>query len=258
MGEVGCPLINWQNKMPFDQPSDRIIAALDVDDANRAVELARMLKGQVGYLKIGLQLFTAAGPAIVRQLLAEDCRIFLDLKLHDIPNTVAGASVEAGRLGVHMITLHTLGGETMLRQARETVLETADRENWPAPQMLGVTILTSMDQSALTSIGIDHPLDQEVLRLAKSAHNAGLDGIVCSPLELNLLRQEKTSEFVFVTPGIRWAKLDKDDQSRTMHAWKALAQGADYLVVGRPIIEAPDPARAAQDLVEEIRSRQHD
>ena len=157
-----------------------------------------------------------------------------------------------------MITLHTLGGETMMRQARETVLEYADRENWPPPKMLGVTILTSMDQSALTSIGIDHPLDQEVLRLAESARKAGLDGIVCSPLELNLLKQEKTSEFVIVTPGIRWAKLDKDDQLRTMTARQALTQGADYLVVGRPIIGAPDPARAAQDLAEEIRSRQHD
>ena len=243
--------------MASKQPSERIIVALDVDNPSRAVELAQMLKGHVGYFKIGLQLFTAAGPNIVKKLLDEDCKIFLDLKLHDIPNTVARASVEAGRLGVHMITLHTLGSETMMKQAHETVLEYANRESWHPPKMLGVTILTSMDQTALTSIGIDYPLEREVLKLAKSAQKAGLDGIVCSPLELHFLKQHKKPNFVFVTPGIRNAESDKNDQVRTVTAGEALTLGADYLVIGRPIIAAPDPAQAAQNLTQEIRSQQN-
>ena len=147
---------------------------------------------------------------IVKKLLDEDCKVFLDLKLHDIPNTVARASVEAGRLGVHMITLHTLGSKTMMKQAHETVLEYANRESWDPPKMLGVTILTSMDQTALTSIGIDYPLEQEVLTLAKSAQEAGLDGIVCSPLELHFLKQHKKSNFVFTLDFFLIPSMSKD------------------------------------------------
>ncbi len=238
--------------MSPDAKAEQLIVALDVSTQEQATQLVRNLKDQVGYFKIGLQLFTAAGPTIVRKILQEGVRVFLDLKFHDIPNTVTQATLEAARLGVHMMTLHSLGGEVMMKQTRETLQEYSLREQWPCPKLLGVTILTSIDPQMLSSLGIAHSLDQEVLRLARSAQEAGLDGIVSSPRELPLLRKEWPEGFLLVTPGIRSGKTKGDDQRRTMTASEALAAGADYLVVGRPIVQSQDPVQAVQTLLGEI------
>ncbi len=238
--------------MPLNAKAKRLILALDVSAQEEAIELVRKLKDQVAYFKVGLQLFTAAGPTIIKQILQEGAEVFLDLKFHDIPNTVTQAAVEAGRLGVGMMTLHSLGGEVMMRQTRETLQEYSSREGWPCPKLLAVTILTSIDPKALLSLGIDHALDQEVLQLAKSAQAAGMDGIVSSPRELRLLRQAGLEGLLFVTPGIRSAEAGTDDQMRTMTASEALEEGADYLVVGRPITQSPDPVKAAQTLLGEL------
>ncbi len=238
--------------MPLNAKAKRLILALDVSAQEEAIELVRKLKDQVAYFKVGLQLYTAAGPTIIKKILQEGAEVFLDLKFHDIPNTVTQAAVEAGRLGVRMMTLHSLGGEVMMRQTRETLQEYSRREGWPCPKLLAVTILTSIDPKALLSLGIDHPLDQEVLRLAKSAQAAGMDGIVSSPRELRLLREAGLEGLLFVTPGIRSAEAGTDDQRRTMTASEALEEGADYLVVGRPITQSPDPVQAAQTLLRQI------
>ncbi len=238
--------------MPLNAKAKRLILALDVSAQEEAIELVRKLKDQVAYFKVGLQLYTAAGPTIIKKILQEGAEVFLDLKFHDIPNTVTQAAVEAGRLGVRMMTLHSLGGEVMMRQTRETLQEYSRREGWPCPKLLAVTILTSIDPKALLSLGIDQPLDQEVLRLAKSAQAAGMDGIVSSPRELRLLREAGLEGLLFVTPGIRSAEAGTDDQRRTMTASEALEEGADYLVVGRPITQSPDPVQAAQTLLRQI------
>ena len=238
--------------MSPDAKAEQLIVALDVSTQEKATQLVRNLKDQVGYFKIGLQLFTAAGPTIVRKILQEGVRVFLDLKFHDIPNAVTQAALEAARLGAHMMTLHSLGGEVMMKQTRETLQEYSLREQWPCPKLLGVTILTSIDPQMLSSLGIAHSLDQEVLRLARSAQEAGLDGIVSSPRELPLLRKEWPEGFLLVTTGIRSGKTKGDDQRRTMTASEALAAGADYLVVGRPIVQSQDPVQAVQTLLGEI------
>ena len=238
--------------MPLNAKAKRLILALDVSEQEEAIELVRKLKDQVAYFKVGLQLFTAAGPTIIKKILQEGAEVFLDLKFHDIPNTVTQAAVEAGRLGVRMMTLHSLGGEVMMRQTRETLQEYSRQEGWPCPKLLAVTILTSIDPKALLSLGIGQALDQEVLQLAKSAQAAGMDGIVSSPRELRLLRQAGLEGLLFVTPGIRSAEAGTDDQLRTMTASEALEEGADYLVVGRPITQSPDPVKAAQTLLREI------
>ena len=227
----------------------QIIIALDVPKADEAIKFTQILRNHVDFFKIGSQLFTASGPDIVRKILQSGCQVFLDLKFHDIPHTVAAACVEAGRLGVHMLTLHALGGETMMRHARKTLQEISLRESWKPPKLIAVTILTSMDQSFLTSTGIERTLEEEALLLARSAKRAGMDGIVCSPKELRLLRKEEFREMLFVTPGIRSAKNSKDDQIRTMTANEALLEGADYLVVGRPIIRSDNPVQAVQKMV---------
>jgi len=238
--------------MSLDAKAEQLIVALDVSTQEKATELVRTLKDQVGYFKIGLQLFTVAGPTVVHKILQEGVQVFLDLKFHDIPNTVAQAALEAARLGVHMMTLHSLGGEVMMQQTHEILQDYSLREGWPCPKLLGVTLLTSIDQQMLTSLGIAHRLDQAVLRLAQSAQKAGLDGIVSSPRELPMLRKEGSTGFLLVTPGIRSAEAKSDDQRRTMTASEALAAGADYLVVGRPIVQSQDPVQAVQTLLGEI------
>ncbi len=238
--------------MSLNAKAKQLIVALDVPTQEKATELVRTLKDQVSTFKIGLQLFTAAGPNVVRKILQEEVQVFLDLKFHDIPNTVTQAALEAARLGVHMMTLHSLGGGAMMRQTRETLQEHCLREGWPCPKLLGVTLLTSMDQPMLLSLGITQSLDREVLQLARSAQEAGLDGIVSSPRELPLLRQEGLEGFLLVTPGIRSGEAKGDDQRRTMTASEALAAGADYLVVGRPIVQSQDPVQAVQRLLGEI------
>lgn len=232
-------------------PKDHLIVALDVPEASQALDLVRTLKDEVGVFKIGLQLFTAYGPPIVGDVLAQGCRVFLDLKLHDIPNTVANAVTEAARLGVDMLTLHTQGGEIMMRRAREAADAAATGK---ALELLGVTVLTSLDQHQVDGIGYNRSIEDLVVNLARLADRSGMDGIVCSPMELDRLETEKLQKLFFVTPGIRPQGGSTDDQARTKTAGQAIAQGARYLVVGRPIIKAADPAQAARDFVEEIRA----
>jgi len=237
--------------MNITDPRKRLIVALDVPSPESALELVQILKGHVGYFKIGLQLFTSVGPSIVERIVGQDCRVFLDLKLHDIPNTVSNSVRAALGLGVSMLTLHTTGGEAMLRRAAETVAESAERSP-VAPQLLGVTILTSMDEQQVDSVGLTGPIDNLVVRLAHLADSCGLDGVVCSPQELDRLDREEFESLFFVTPGIRPMGAQKHDQSRTKTAAEAIQLGARHLVIGRPITQAADPASAAESIVSEI------
>ena len=238
--------------MRLSAARDRLIVALDVSSPETALNLVRQLRNHIGCFKVGLQLYTAAGPDLIKQILQSGSRVFMDLKLHDIPNTVAKAATESARLGVHMITLHTLGGEPMLATTRKKLQEASRLEGWPIPKLLGVTVLTSMDQNALASVGIDSTMDLQVLRLAQLAQRCGLDGVVCSARELDMLRKQGLQELLFVTPGIRSTTSASQDQIRTATVSQALKLGADYLVVGRPVIQAPDPVKAAENIVEEI------
>jgi len=230
-----------------------LIVALDFPDQGRAVELVEKLEGLPVSFKVGLQLFTSGGPTIVREIQRLGAGVFLDLKFFDIPNTVAHAAVEAARLGVRMLTFHALGGEKMLRAARETLEESACKEGWPVPKLLGVTVLTSLDQAALASVGMGHPLETTVCHLGAIVQRAGFHGLVCSPHEVRTLKSSGVTGLAFVTPGIRPERAAKDDQARAATARYAISNGADYLVVGRPITQAEDPRRAAEQLIEEIK-----
>ena len=226
-----------------------IIVALDLPDAAQAVALARAVAPFVGAFKVGKELFVAAGPDIVRDLRATGAPVFLDLKFHDIPNTVARAVAAAVRLDVQMLTLHCSGGSAMMRAAEHSAQATARELGRPAPLVLGVTVLTSMDSSALAELGGESDPAAQVRRLALLAASAGLRGLVCSPLELATLRPILPPSMELVTPGIRASADPADDQKRTLNARDALAAGATWLVVGRPIYAAPDPAAAARALL---------
>lgn len=222
-----------------------ILVALDVDTVEEAVALADRLRGLVGGFKVGSRLFTSRGPAFVEQMVERGDRVFLDLKFHDIPNTVAGAVAAATRLGVWMVNVHASGGDAMMRAAKAASVEEAARAGRAAPLVIAVTVLTSLDQAALTGIGIDVPVPDHVRRLASLAKSAGLDGVVASPQEVAFIRETCGPEFAIVTPGIRSTTDEKADQRRTLSAGEAIAAGASYLVVGRPIIAAADPKEAA-------------
>ena len=233
----------------------RLIVALDVPTQEEAIELAGSLSESVGTFKIGLQLFTACGPAIVRRVQEFGADVFLDLKLHDIPNTVANAVTEACCLGVSMLTLHTSGGRSMLRKAREAANHFKVSTGRPSPMLLGVTVLTSLGTEEIADIGFAPELDDLVLRLARVAADSRLDGVVSSPLEVGRLRSAGLTDLSFVTPGIRPSSgADRDDQKRVTTAFDAIRAGATYLVVGRPVIKADDPLSAAQALLKEIES----
>ena len=232
---------------------DKLIVALDVDTADRALELVDLLRATVGMFKIGMQLFTAAGPDIVRRIIAMGGRIFLDLKYHDIPNTVRLAGIEATRLGVSLFNVHASGGIEMMKRTANAVAETASHEGLPRPKVLAVTLLTSLDTNTLAQVGIKADSDSLVSGLARSASDCGLDGVVASAREIKLVREVVSRpDFLIVTPGIRSTRDVTDDQRRTMTATDAVRAGADYLVVGRPILEDTNPVRAAEQFVQEI------
>ena len=232
---------------------DQLLVALDVDTVAEARALADRLRGAVGGFKIGNRLFTSEGPAFVEELASRGDRVFLDLKFHDIPNTVAGAVAAATRLGVWMLNVHASGGSAMMRAARVAADEEAARRSRPAPLVIAVTMLTSMDQQELTEIGLSASVADQVGRLAALTESAGLDGVVASPREIALIRAHCGERFVVVTPGIRGLADAKGDQARTESASAALEAGASFIVVGRPIIAAADPRAAAERIAAECR-----
>ena len=232
-------------------PQDRIFVALDTHDLGRAAALARSLAGVVGGVKIGKEFFTAHGPDGVRAV-AGGVPLFLDLKFHDIPNTVAGALKSAIHLRPAFVNVHAAGGRAMLEAAVQAVAEGAEDAEVPRPRLLGVTVLTSLGEDDLGEVGQAGPLADQVLRLARLAQSCGLDGVVCSPREIAALKAACGPDFVLMVPGIRpnWAA--SGDQKRVMTPAEALAAGADYLVIGRPVTGAQDAAAAARRIAEEI------
>ena len=262
------------------EAKDKIIVALDVETAAEARQIIAELRGEVGAFKIGLQLFTASGASFVRETVDAKIKLFLDVKFHDIPNTVAGAAIEAARLGVWMFNVHALGGSEMMRKTLDNVREFCDRENLIQPKIIAVTVLTSANQDTLKEIGIETDTQAQVLNLARLAAKCGLDGVVASPHEAGAIRRNiKSKGFLIVTPGIRSdvetpkqhdagteivkeTKNDKkrnkpgtiDDQKRVMTAKDAIAAGADYLVIGRPILQADDRISAVRKIIKEIQA----
>lgn len=239
---------------------DQLLIALDVESGTRALGLADALRGVAGGFKIGSRLFTAEGPGIVRTLTARGDRVFLDLKFHDIPNTVAQAAAAATSLGVWMLNVHASGGTRMMQAAREAALETAAREGRTPPLVIAVTVLTSMNAQMLGQTGVNLPVLDQVLRLAELTRSAGLDGVVASPQETALVRRHCGADFAIVTPGIRGGvakTAGRDDQERTMSAADAISAGASHIVVGRPIIGADDPRRAAEAIAREVEAPSH-
>ena len=230
-----------------------IIVALDVPETETALQLAAQLAPVVGAFKIGSELFTRAGPDIVTRIRATGAAVFLDLKFHDIPNTVARAVAAAVRLDVQMLTIHTGGGLEMMSAAEKAAQETARALGRPAPLVLGVTVLTSLDSNELNEVGVETNVGKQVERLANLAARAGLRGLVCSPLEIATLREFLPAEIQLVTPGIRATNVRSDDQKRTLSAKEALAAGASWLVIGRPICAAENPRAAAETILASLR-----
>jgi orotidine-5'-phosphate decarboxylase len=224
---------------------ERLVVALDVDNPDTAKALVHALRGRVGVFKVGLELFTLGGPGLVREIVSAGGKVFLDLKLHDIPNTVARAAVQVARLGVRMLTVHAQGGSAMIAAAAEAVRGEAARLGTPAPSVLAVTVLTSLGPDDLRSMGAGDSPEKAVLRLAALAREAGADGVVASPREVVALRERLGRDLLVVTPGVRPEGEDRGDQKRTMTPAEAIAAGADYIVLGRPVIRADDPAARA-------------
>ena len=227
--------------------SKRVIVPLDCPDSAAALALAARLDPKLCRIKIGKELFVAAGPDVVHKVHERGFEVFLDLKFHDIPNTVAGACRSAARLGVWMMNVHASGGEAMLRAAREAVDGLAR-----PPLLIGVTVLTSLTQADLERVGYAGSLIENVERLARLARACGLDGVVCSAQEARLIRNATGDDFVLVTPGIRLPSSARDDQARTVTPVEAVALGADYLVIGRSITQSADPAATLQEIRESL------
>ena len=233
-------------------PAPRIIVALDVPDAAAALALATRLDASKCSLKVGKELFTAAGPGLVRELAGRGFRVFLDLKFHDIPNTVAQACAAATRLGVWMLNVHASGGAAMMAAARDAVGRTAAEAGLPRPLLIAVTVLTSLSAGDLAGVGVNASPEEQVLRLARLARSQGLDGVVCSAREAAALKRALGPGFTLVTPGIRPEGSAANDQVRVMTPPQAIAAGADYLVIGRPIAAASDPQAALDAILASI------
>jgi orotidine-5'-phosphate decarboxylase len=233
---------------------DRLLVALDVDSGQRALELASALDGLAGGFKVGTRLFTLEGPRLVRELVGRGARVFLDLKFHDIPNTVAQAVESAVQTGAWMINVHASGGVAMMQRAVTAGRETAQRLGQAPPLLIAVTVLTSMNDEVLRDIGVHRTMLDQVVALAKMTQAAGMDGVVASPQETAAIRRACGDGFLIVTPGIRGAsaQAEPDDQTRTTGPADAVRAGASYIVVGRPIIAAADPRAAAEAIVEEL------
>ncbi len=232
----------------------RVIVSLDLENQEDALKAVDQLKGQIRTFKIGKQLFTRYGPDLVREVMKREVSVFLDLKFHDIPNTVAAACREAVRLGVALFNVHACGGKEMLEAAAQATQEASKNLAPNRPLLLGVTVLTSQSENTLRQdLGCERSLEDQVVHLAKLSESAGLDGVVCSPREIKWIRKHCRPEFVTVTPGIRphWAK--KNDQERIMTPAEAKREGADYLVIGRPILSADDPCVAASRILDELK-----
>ncbi|MBI3050296.1 MAG: orotidine-5'-phosphate decarboxylase [Acidobacteria bacterium] len=234
---------------------DQLLVALDVESGRRALDLADTLKDIAGGFKVGSRLFTLEGPALVRALVDRGTRVFLDLKFHDIPNTVAQAVDAAVQTGAWMIDVHASGGSAMMQAAVRAGRDAAERLGRPAPLLVGITVLTSMDETGLRETGVERSLVDQVVTLARMTKDAGLHGVVASPHETSSIRQACGPDFAIVTPGIRGASAGgaKNDQIRTMGPADAIRAGATYIVVGRPITAAPDPHAAAEAMVQELR-----
>lgn len=233
-------------------PKDRIFVALDVDSAEKALKLADELKDYVGGYKIGKQLFTAAGPELVKKI-ASHSKVFLDLKFHDIPNTVKGAGIEAAKLGVYMFNIHASGGYEMMEDTADAVKKTAEELGIKKPLVLGVTILTSIDQEKMTNeLRMNGSVQEQVIHLAKLSKQAGCDGVVASAKETRLIKEACGDDFFVVTPGIRPLWAASGDQKRIVTPKDALNGGSDYLVIGRAITGQPDMIEAAKKILEEI------
>jgi orotidine-5'-phosphate decarboxylase len=234
-------------------PKDRLVLALDIDDDKEALAIVHELKDVVGTFKVGHQLFTAFGPDIVRRITNAGGRVFLDLKYHDIPNTVAKASAEAVKLGVSIFNVHALGGFDMMKAAAESAKEEAQKQNLPTPLVLAVTIITSMDEKSLRKeLKIARSLQREVAHLARLAQRAGMHGVVASPQEIKMLRRAIRGVFVILTPGVRPAWAGQDDQKRIMTPGEAVAAGTDYIVVGRPVLRAAKRRDAVKKILEDM------
>jgi len=236
----------------MNSAKQRLIFALDVDNLEDARNWVAKLQGQVGVFKVGKQLFTRCGPEVVRLVQDGGCDVFLDLKYHDIPNTVAMAGLEAQRLGVRMFNVHALGGFEMMATLVAEIDRVCPRGNPDRPILLAVTILTSSTEETLRRVGIDRPIQVMVPKLARLAKDAGMDGVVASPKEVGLIRDACGDDFLIVTPGVRPTFASQDDQKRVTTPGDALRSGADYLVIGRPISAAADPALAADMILQEM------
>ena len=232
---------------------EKIILALDVSDGTQALDIVDRFKDYVGVFKVGLELFLSVGPDIVREIARREKEVFLDLKFHDIPNTVSKAAVAAARLGVYMLNVHASGGLDMMRRCRESVIEVCLKENIRKPKTLAVTVLTGLSQEALKGeLGIQHTIKTHVKQLSRVAREAGLDGVVASGHEASMIRSHFGKGFLVVTPGIRASWSPPDDQRRTVTPREAVREGADYIVLGRTVLQHPDPVKALELITTEI------
>ena len=232
---------------------DKMILALDVAESDHALEIVDKFKDYINIYKVGLELFTTAGPGIVEEIQKRGKKVFLDLKFHDIPNTVTKAALSATRLGVYMFNVHASGGFEMMRKCRDSVVEMCLKENLERPKILGVTVLTSLSKEILTDeLGIQYGLRTHVRHLSSLALKAGLDGVVASAREVELIRNHCGKGFIIVTPGIRPSWTPPDDQKRTLTPKEAIREGSDYLVIGRAVLQQPDPIKAVELISLEI------